>query len=67
MASEFQVEYDYFQRLFSFQMLFIVHSRPLFLYFRFFNTVGSEYINKISPMTGFEPRTSGVGSDHSTI
>ena len=43
------------------------HSRPLFLYFRLFNTADSKQCSiKISPMTGFELRTSGVGSDHST-
>ena len=35
------------------------HSRPLFLYFRLFGTVENDYMNKSSPMTGFEPRTSG--------
>ena len=40
------------------------HSRHLFLYFRLFNTVDSNQIfNKTLPMTGFELRTSGVGSD----
>ena len=42
------------------------HSRPLFLYFCLFNTVDSEYMNKNLPMTGFKPRTSGVGSNRST-
>ena len=45
------------------------HSRPLFLYFRLFNTVESKQINiryKSLPMTGLEPQTSGVGSDQST-
>ena len=45
------------------------HFRPLILYFRLFNTVDSQQINiwyKSLPMTGFEPRTSGVGSDCST-
>ena len=45
------------------------HSRPLFLYFRLFKTVDSQQINvryKCLPMTGFEPQTSGVGSDRST-
>ena len=37
-----------------------------FLYFRLFNTVYNEYMNKSSPMTRFEPRTSDVGSDYST-
>ena len=37
-----------------------------FLYFRLFNTVDGEYMNKISPLTGFEPQTSGIGSDRST-
>ena len=37
-----------------------------FLYFRLFNTVDNEYMNKISPMTGFELRTSVVGSNRST-
>ena len=40
------------------------HSRPLF------NTVDNKQVNKCSiqllPMTGFNPRTSGIGSDHST-
>ena len=47
------------------------HSRPLFLYFRLFNTytVDSKQMfnmNKFWPMTGFEPRTSGIGSNRST-
>ena len=44
------------------------HSPPLFLYFRLFNTVDSKKINvrnKSLLMTGFELRTSGVGSNHS--
>ena len=36
------------------------------LYFRLFNTVDKVYMNKISPMTGFELRTSAVDSDRST-
>ena len=36
------------------------HRRPLFLYFRLYKTVGSV---QIFPITEFEPRTSGVGSD----
>ena len=45
------------------------HLRPLFPYFCLFNRVDNKQINvqNISrPMTGFEPRTSGVGSDCST-
>ena len=42
------------------------HSRPLFLYFRLFNTVDSNCTHKFLLMTGFEPRTSGIGSDRST-
>ena len=34
------------------------HSDLFFLYFRLFNTVDSELMNKILPMTGFELRTS---------
>ena len=42
-------------------------SQPLFLYFRLFNTVDSKNVQyKFLPMTGFEPQTSGVGSDRST-
>ena len=37
-----------------------------FFYLRLFNTVDSEYMNKILPMTGFELQTSSVGSNHST-
>ena len=40
-----------------------------FLYFRLFNTADTKQINircKSLPMTGFEPRTSGVGSNRST-
>ena len=44
----------------------IGHSRLFFLYFRLFNTVNREYMNEILPMTGFEPRISGPGSDRST-
>ena len=42
-------------------------SFPLFSSFQY--TVDSKqmfYINKFLPMTGFEPRTSGIGSDRST-
>ena len=40
------------------------HSRPLSLYFCLFNTVDSkQYSINTLPMTGFEPQTSGVGSD----
>ena len=53
--------------LFSFLKM---HSRPLFLYFRLFTTqltVNKIFdINKLMPMIGFEPRTSGIGSDLST-
>ena len=38
-------------------------SHPIFLNFRHFNTVDSKYN---LPMTGFELRISGVGSDRST-
>ena len=31
------------------------HSQPLFIYYRLFNTVDSEYMNKLSPMILFEP------------
>ena len=34
-----------------------------FLYFRLFNSKHVHY--KILPMTVFDPRTSGIGSDHS--
>ena len=36
-----------------------------FLYFRLFSSADSEWMNKILPMTGFERRSSGVGSDRS--
>ena len=43
------------------------HSRPLFIYFRLFNTVDNKQMfNKILPMTGVEPRISGIESDRST-
>ena len=52
----------------------VIYSRPLFLYFHIFNTVDSKQINRRPdmqigrslPMTGFEPRTSAVGSHGST-
>ena len=41
------------------------HSRPLFFFvFSIQLTVNVRY--KFLPMTGFEPRTSGIGSDRST-
>ena len=40
------------------------HFRPLFLYFRLFNTVNVQC--NCLPLTGLEPRTSDVGNDHST-
>ena len=47
------------------------HPMPLFLYFRLSNTQFivnkcSIEINKFLPMTGFEPQTSGIGSDRFT-
>ena len=43
------------------------HSRPLLIYFRLFNTVNNkQMLNKILPMTGVEPRPSGIKSDRST-
>ena len=43
------------------------HSRPLFIYFRLFNTVDNkQMLNKILPMTGVKPRASGIKSDRST-
>ena len=43
------------------------HSRPLFIYFRLFNTVDNKQMfNKILPMTGVEPRTSGIEIHRST-
>ena len=43
------------------------HSRPLFLYFRLFNTIDSkQMLDKSLPMPGFEPRISGVKGDRST-
>ena len=41
------------------------YSRPLFLYFRLLNTVESQqHLIKTLPISGLEPRTSGVGSNH---
>ena len=38
-----------------------------FIYFRLFNTVDNKQMfNKILPMTGVKPRTSGFESDRST-
>ena len=43
------------------------HSRPLFLYFRLFNTVDSKQMfDKSLPMPGFEPWISGIEGDRST-
>ena len=42
----------------------MVHSGPLFLYVRLFNTVNVHF--KCLPMTGFKLLTPGIGSDHST-
>ena len=43
------------------------HSRPLFLYFRLFNTIDSkQMLDKSLPMPGFEPRIPGVEGDRST-
>ena len=43
------------------------YSRPLFIYFRRFMTVDNKQMfNKILPMTGVEPRSSGIESDRST-
>ena len=43
------------------------HSRPLYFLFSVFSiqlTVNVQH--KFLPLTGFEPRNSGIGSDHST-
>ena len=43
------------------------HTRPLFIYFRLFKTVyNKQMLNKILPMTGVKPRTSGIESNRST-
>ena len=43
------------------------YSRPLFIYFRLFNTVdNNQMFNNILLMTGVEPGTSGIESDRST-
>ena len=42
------------------------HSRHFFLYFRLFNTVLIQLMLIELPMTEFEPRVRGVGSDRST-
>ena len=43
------------------------HSRPLFSLFSSFQyTVDSKQMFEHLPMTRFEPRTIGIGSDHST-
>ena len=52
---------------FVYFFLKVGHSRPLFIYFRLFNTVDNKQMfNKILPMSGVEPRTSGIESDRST-
>ena len=39
------------------------HSRPLFVFIFVISTVNRKHVrHKISPMTGFKPRTSGIGS-----
>ena len=43
------------------------HSRPLFLYFRLLNTVDCKCSIYFLPMTWFKLRTSGIGSDCSSI
>ena len=42
------------------------HSRPSILYFRLFYAVYLIQLIADTKLTGFEPRTSGVGSNHST-
>ena len=43
------------------------NSRLLFIYFRLFNTADNKQMfNKILPMTGVKPRTSGIEMDRST-
>ena len=47
------------------------YSRPLFIYFRLFNTVDNKQVNrqmfnKILPMPGVKPKTSGIKSNCST-
>ena len=57
-----------YQNYFSVILFFFKWAIPgrFFLYFRLFNTVDSEYMNQILPMTGFETWTSDVGSNRST-
>ena len=44
--------------------LWIAHSQPLFLYFRLFWIAIDRYVwDNLLPMSGFEPRMSGAGSD----
>ena len=44
-----------------------VTSVVMLYYFFEAGTVKSKYVRyKILPMTGFEPRTSGIGSDHAS-
>ena len=47
----------------AFVFLKMGHSRPIFSLFLSFNTVDSKRSIDFLPMTGFEPRTSGVGND----
>ena len=42
------------------------YSWPLYLYFRLFCILIPQLVDKILPMTGFEPRISGVRSNRST-
>ena len=42
------------------------HFRPLFLLFSSFQYSWQYRFNKFLPVTGFEPQTSGIGSDRST-
>ena len=46
--------------------LFYIQSRSLFLYFRLFNTVDSKCSILFLLMTGFELRTTGIGSNRCT-
>ena len=69
MKNKYCQHFEIEKRLFFF--LKVGHSRPLFIYFCLFNTVdikqvNKQMFNKILPMTGVDPRTSGIESERST-
>ena len=56
---------EYKEKTVSYVVVKMGHPRPLFIYFRVFNSKPKYVHYKVLPMIGFEPRSSGIGSNRS--